>query len=190
MVLAEPPEKTFDLLDRARSGDARALELLFARYLPRLTRWARGRLPGWARDMCDTQDVVQEALLQTFTRIDAFEPRREGALQAYLRQAVRNRIVDEVRRIQRRPQATLDSNQPDASPSPLESAIGTQAAERYERALAALRAEDREAIIGRVELGLSYDELADALDKPSAEAARKAAQRALLKLAEELQREA
>jgi RNA polymerase sigma-70 factor (ECF subfamily) len=72
--------------------------------------------------------------------------------------------------------------------SPLEQAIGRQGVERYERALQHLSAGDREAIVGRLELGYSYEELAEALGKPSAEAARKAAQRALLKLAEELRR--
>ena len=46
--------------------------------------------------------------------------------------------------------------------------------------------EDREAIIARVELGLSYEEMAEALNKPTPDAARKAAQRALVRLAEEM----
>jgi DNA-directed RNA polymerase specialized sigma24 family protein len=41
-------------------------------------------------------------------------------------------------------------------------------------------------IIGRVEMEYSYAELADILGKPTADAARKAAQRALLRLAEEM----
>lgn len=62
------------LLERARAGDREALESLIARYLPRLQRWASGRLPRWARDMAETQDLVQEALFQTFKRIERFEP--------------------------------------------------------------------------------------------------------------------
>lgn len=54
-----PADATVHLLARARSGDERALEALFARYLTPLRRWARGRLPQRARDMVDTQDVVQ-----------------------------------------------------------------------------------------------------------------------------------
>jgi DNA-directed RNA polymerase specialized sigma24 family protein len=45
----------------------------------------------------------------------------------------------------------------------------------------------REAIIGRVELGLSYAELAAAMGRPSADAARMAVGRALLKLAKRLE---
>ena len=61
------------LLDRARAGDNQALDRLFERYLPRLQRWARGRLPVWARDLADTHDLVQDTLLRTFKRIDGFD---------------------------------------------------------------------------------------------------------------------
>jgi DNA-directed RNA polymerase specialized sigma24 family protein len=57
-------------------------------------------------------------------------------------------------------------------------------------ALGRLTPEHREAIIARVELGYTYEELAQALGKPSAEAARKTARRALLRLAEEMNRAA
>lgn len=187
--MATDPESTFHLIDRARAGDQAALERLFDRHLTPLRRWARGRLPGWARDLADTDDLVQETLLQTFKRIDGFEPRRVGALQAYLRQAVMNRIRDELRRKGRRPDSTeLDGLVTDRSASPLEQAIGQEAVDRYERALGRLRPEEREAVIGRVEMGYTYEELADALGKPSPEAARKAAERALVRLAEEMTR--
>lgn len=179
------PETTFTLLERVRAGDTGALDTLLGRYLPRLKRWARGRLPRFARDLTDTDDLVQETLLRSFKQMEHFEARNEGALQAYLRQAIVNRIRDELRRNKRGPTPTeLDDGHPDEAPSPLEAAIGREAMESYDAALATLRDEDREAIIGRVELGLSYQELADALGKPSAEAARKAAERALLRLAE------
>ena len=183
-------ESTFRLLERARAGDRDALEVLFARCVPLLRRWAQGRLPRWARDAADTQDLVQETVLQTFKRLESFEPRREGALQAYLRQAVMNRIRDELRRFERRPAAaSLDPDSPDTAPSPLEEAIGRQATERYERALGRLKPEDREAIIARVEMGYNYEELAAVLEKPTPDAARKACQRALVRLAAEMQHE-
>jgi RNA polymerase sigma-70 factor (ECF subfamily) len=182
-------ESTFSLIARARGGDAEALERLFARHREPLQRWASGRLPKWARDISDTEDLVQETLLQTFKRIDDFEPRRVGALQAYLRQAVLNRIREELRRKGRRPEATdLDGIAIDCADSPLEQAIGREGVERYDRALGRLKPEEREAIIGRVEMGYTYEELAEALDKPTPDAARKAAQRALVRLAEELKR--
>jgi RNA polymerase sigma-70 factor (ECF subfamily) len=180
-------ESTFELIERAREGDPQALERLFARHLKPLQRWASGRLPKWARGLADTDDLVQDTLLQTFKRIDVFEPRRVGALQAYLRQAVLNRLRDELRRKGRQGQSVeLDGLEVAAEGSPLEEAIGREEVELYERALQRLRPEEREAIIARVELGYSYDELAEALDKPTAEAARKSAQRALVRLAEEM----
>ena len=182
-------DSTFQLISRARSGDQDALERLFARHLKPLQRWASGRLPKWARDLADTDDLVQETLLQTFKRIEDFEPRRVGALQAYLRQAILNRLRDELRRKARRPDVTdLDGVEDVTARSPLEQAIGRRAVEDYEEALGRLKPEEREAIMGRIEIGYTYDELADALGKPSAEAARKTARRALLRLAEEMNR--
>lgn len=182
-------ESTFHLIQRFRGGDKEALELLFARHLPRLQRWAKGRLPRWARDLADTQDLVQETLLHTFNRIDGFEPEREGALQAYLRQAVMNRIRDEIRRVARRPaHAELEGTEIDKARSPLELAVGMQEIERYENALGRLRPEERESIILRVELGYSYEELARLLGKPTPGAAHKATKRALVRLAEEMAR--
>ncbi len=183
-------ESTFHLIERARAGDQQALERLFARHLKPLQRWASGRLPKWARDLADTDDLVQDTLVQTFKRIEHFEPRHVGALQAYLRQAVLNRIRNELRRQGRQPQATddLDGLEVDSVESPLELAIGQEAVERYERALQRLKSEEREAIIARVEMGYSFEELAEALGKPTPDAARKAAHRALVRLAEEMER--
>jgi len=182
-------ESTFRLLERVREGDRAALDALFARYAGPLRRWARGRLPQGARSAADTQDLVQETLLQTLKRIEEFEPRHEGALQAYLRQALMNRIRDELRRAGRRGEHTaVDSQIADSGPSPVEQAIGSESVERYERALGRLRDEEREAIVARVELGCSYDELARMLGKPTPDAARMVARRALVRLAKEMKR--
>ena len=183
-------ESTLHLIERARTGDQDALDRLFARHSAPLRRWATGRLPKWARDVADTDDLVQETLLRTFKRIEEFEPRGVGALQAYLRQAVLNAIREELRRKGRRPDATgLDGLEADSNLSPLEQAIGAETVDRYERALSRLKDTEREVIIGRLEMGYTYDELAEALGKPTAEAARKSAQRALVRLVEEMDRD-
>lgn len=180
---------TFELIRRAQRGDDKALDTLFARHLGPLQRWASGRLPRSARDLADTDDLVQDTLLRTLKRLEGFEPRRVGALQAYLRQAVLNRLRDELRRKQRAPKRIgMEKVEVEGGESPLEEAIGREAVESYEKALARLRPQDREAIIGRIELGLSYSDLAEALAKPTADAARKTAKRALLRLAEEMKR--
>jgi RNA polymerase sigma factor (sigma-70 family) len=174
---------TIDLLERFKQGDEEAVSLLVERSIPPLKRWARGRLPQWARGLAETQDLVQNAVLRALPHLKNFEARHPGALQAYLRQAGDNHIRDEIRKVKVRPPSTqLPEEHPDEGPSPLERAIGRESLERYEAALKKLRPVDREAIIARVELQQSYDEIAIALGKPSADAARMAVVRALRNL--------
>ena len=178
-------ESTLSLLTRARGGDEEALEELFARYVPLLRRWAAGRLPRPLRDLTDTPDLVQDTMLQVFKKIEGFEHRGEGAFHAYLRQVVMNRIRNEIRNAGRRPQRIeLDDNAPDERLSPLEAAIGGEAIERYETALQRLPEDDRELVVARVELGLTYSEVAEAAGKPSSDAARMAVTRAIARLIE------
>ena len=181
-------ESSFALLLRARDGDTDARDLLLERYLPRLQRWAHGRLPNWARGAVDTGDLVQETMLQVFRKIEGFEPEHEGALIGYLHNALTNRIRDEIRRAQRRggPAESLDERWPTLEPSPLESAIGEQALKNYEDALQRLKESDRQAIILRIELGLSVPEVAEALAKSSTAAAHMAISRALVRLTKEM----
>jgi RNA polymerase sigma-70 factor (ECF subfamily) len=176
---------SIELLRRAQDGHAEALDKLIERYLPPFRRWARHRMPGWARGVMDSDDLVQETLLKTLKNLQSFEPRGVGALQAYLHTAMLNRLRDELRRLQRtaRP-VSLDSQEPDPRPSPLLVTIGHETYERYLRALGRLRKEDRQAIIARLELGQSWAEVAEVLGKPSADAARVAVSRALRRLAE------
>src|SRR5436309_9417416 len=83
---------------RARQGDSTALNRLFGHLLPGLQRWARGRLPSWARRRLDTVDLVQEALVNLFRHLGRIEPKRRRAIRAYLQESIRNRIRDEIRR--------------------------------------------------------------------------------------------
>ncbi|MFN7980995.1 MAG: sigma-70 family RNA polymerase sigma factor [Vicinamibacterales bacterium] len=178
-----PLDSTIDLLERFKQGDEHAVDALLQRSLPPLRRWARGRLPNWARSMAETNDLVQDAIIRALPHLKRFEARYPGALQAYLRQAVANHIRDEIRKTQRRP---MDPNgvgeYVDPAPSPLDHAVGKQGVERYEAALAKLRPQDREAIVARIELQQSYDEVAIALGKPTANAARVAVTRAVASL--------
>ena len=175
------------LLLRAKNGDEAARNELCARYLPRLRHWAHGRLPDWARDHLDTEDIVQDTLMQSVRRLDAFTPEHDRAFCAYLCEALRNRLRDAVRRATRRPPGKpLEDVTPTSSPSPLDLAVGEQTMRRYEAALNRLREPDRELIVGRVELGLDYSELATLMNKPSLTATRVAVSRALLRLAAEM----
>jgi RNA polymerase sigma-70 factor (ECF subfamily) len=181
---------TLVLLTAVRAGDADALDRLLTRYVPELRRWARGRLPGWARDINDTHDLVQETVFYVFKKLDGFEYRGEGALRAYLRQALMNRIRNEIRRVRTRPAGEpLDTGMEDRGASPFDLAAGGQVRERYEAALLRLKPVEREIIVARVELGMNYQELAETLEKPSPDAARMAVARALVRLTEEMARE-
>ena len=123
-------------------------------------------------------------MVRVIRRLDGIEPRSPGAFPSYLRAAILNRIRDELRKAAVKPQFdTLDDNTEDSSPSPLEQTIGLDQTEQYEQALAKLKEDDQAAIFLRIELELNYDDLADALEKPSPDAARMAVKRALVRLA-------
>ena len=144
-------------------------------------------MPGWARGAVETQDLVQLTLARVVQRIDSFEPRHEAAFQAYVRQALLNQIRDEIRSARRRGSLEpLASERVSPGPSPLEQAIGAELLEAYEDALQRLKAEDREGIVARVEMGLSWAEVAEALGKTSAASAQVAVSRALVRLAKEM----
>jgi len=137
----------------------------------------------------DTDDLVQEAVGNAFRRMDKFEPRRKRAIRSYLRQSIRNRILDEVRRA-----GKVEVSVPTGhsgtwvapETSPLERAISAENIQRYRQALKRLEPDDQELIVGRVDLDYSYDQLALATSRPSRDAARVAVRRALLRLAQEM----
>ena len=175
------------LFDRIRAGDEAAREALFRRFHPILSRWAHGRLPLHARGMAETGDLVQVTLLRALNRLEAFEPRREGAFLAYLRHILMNTVREELRRARRKPSsAESEPERPSDAPSPLEQAVGRDEIERYEAALAELPPAQREAVMMRIEFDYGYAEIAAALGMPSANAVRMMISRALVRLAERM----
>lgn len=187
-----PDIESEQLLKRGAAGDDSAVNALWARHLPRLRRWAHGRLPQWARGFADTGDIVQDALLRTFRRLDQFEPQGSEALQAYLRQAVRNRILDEIRRAGRQPDLetvdTIETTRSTEEPSPFDLAADSEERRRYRDALLRLGEEDRELIVSRLDLHYSYEQIALITDRATPNAARVAVRRAIVRLAAEMDR--
>jgi len=176
-------EPTIELVLQARGGDRMALEALLERCLPPLKRWAHGRLPAHARGSLNTGDLVQEAALHVLARLDKFEPRHVGAMQAYLRMSVINRIRDEIRRVGRRPEAVeFTDDTPGDATSPLEAAIRDEAYQRYRSALGQLRTRDREMVVARIEVQWSISEIAHRFGMASVDAARVAVSRSLKRL--------
>jgi len=191
---ATPPASSaassFDLVQRANAGDREALDTLFARYAPRLQRWAHGRVPPAARGAVQTLDLVNDTLIRVLEGLPSFKPRHEGAFQGYVRTVLWNRIRDIARQHQRAgaPHA-LDSQIPGHDFSPLDLAIGQETFERYETALNRLRPEEKDLIIARIEMGLPHIEIGAMFGKPSVAAVHMALSRALVKLAEEMAHE-
>jgi RNA polymerase sigma factor (sigma-70 family) len=178
---------SLELFRHARAGDSDALNRLFARYVPRLHRFAHGRVPVWARNAVDTADLVQETILGMLRNLVRIEPRGEGALLGYLRRAMLNRIRNQFRHAARHPPpAELDETRSDPGSSPLEVAIQREDRRRYAAGLKRLRPQDRDAVVGRIELGYSYEQLALVLGKSTPEAARLAVRRALVRLGDEM----
>jgi RNA polymerase sigma-70 factor (ECF subfamily) len=179
-------EPTIELVVRARAGDRAAVEALLERCLPSLKRWAHGRLPAAARGYLDTSDLVQESALHVLRRLDLFEPRHVGAMQAYLRQSVTNRICDEVRRVGRNPPPVeLPEEHPSDRTSPLEFAIKAEEYDRYREALSGLKPRDRELVVARIEVQWTIAEIAQRFGI-RADAARMAVIRAVRRLMQRL----
>lgn len=188
MTQFEHIESTASLLARVRDGDSHAREQLCAQYLPILSRWAHGRLPAYARDLAETSDLVQATLINALAQLDAFQPQREGAFLAYLRTALLNAVRSEIRRsLGHGKPVDVELADTAAASSALAQHVGADLLIDYERALSTLSPEWREAVILRVEFGFSYDEMAAAMERPSANAARMLAHRALAALGERLQ---
>ena len=180
-------EPTIELVVRAREGDRLAVEALLQRSIPGLRRFAHGRLPAAARGSLDTGDLVQETVLHVLRRLDTFEPRHVGAMQAYLRQSVINRIRDEVRRIGRHPTPVdLPEDLASEIPSPLEEAVRAEAYDRYRSVLVQLSPRDREMVVARIEAQWSLGEIAQRFNMRTVDGARMAVTRALRRLMDRL----
>lgn len=185
---ASPKEEklsTKSLLERHRQGHADAADRIFKRLLPQLYRFGRGRLPHFVRGAVDTADVVQDVSVKMLRLFDRFEAHRSGDLAAYARQAFRNRVRDEIRRVRTR--GTPETLPEVAAPEGRDAVDLIQLQEDYafyERALSRLPERDRRLIDARVHLGLSYKQVAELHAYPSPDAARMACRRALDRLEE------
>jgi RNA polymerase sigma factor (sigma-70 family) len=175
-------DSTTDLIIKAKTGDRSAENEIVRRNLPRLRRFAHGRLPSGARHSCDTEDIVQDSMLHTLQRLSSFDPTRPGGLQAYLRVAIQNRVRDEQRRLTRYGSPEELTEVVDKGPSPYDEAKEKEIAKRQQAALQRLRPADRALLIARIDLGYDYQHIARLFGKPSPDAARVAVHRALKKV--------
>lgn len=153
---------TEELLRDIRNGSRDAEQRLYHRCLPLLRRWAHGRLPHAARDVSDTDDLVQVTLMRALRHLEEFESSGSGSFLAYLRQILLNEVRAELRKHRRRGE-TVDietvelGNEGD---SVIENLIGRERLRAYESALGALERRQQEAIVMHLEFGMSYQEMA------------------------------
>jgi len=187
IVVSPAAEPTEVLIRRVRAGENPARDALVRRFLPLLRQWAHGRLPRAARDLHETEDLVQLALMRALKQINSFESEGPGSFLAYLRQILLNQVRDEVRRLMRRPESSeIDPELADTElPSPVEQLVGHERLRAYEAALASLPKRQQGLIVMRLEFGMSYPEIAAEVAS-SPDAVRVMVARALVQLASAL----
>lgn len=109
----------------------------------------------------DAADAVQDALTQALSRPNAFDARK-GALKPWFLRIVRNRCIDMLRR--KRPTEETVAELIHTGAGPQETLENRQRVRALNRALASLPLEQRQIIVLRDYLDLSYAEIADILD--------------------------
>jgi RNA polymerase sigma-70 factor (ECF subfamily) len=170
-------------LAAARGGDERAFATLYRATHPRLVRYA-AILVGQ-----DADDVTAEAWLQISRDLRKFEG-TELAFRGWAATIVRNRAMDHVRALARRPSTPMELS---ALDSPARSDTETDAEESFSTAaalalIATLPPDQAEAVLLRVVVGLDAVTAARVLDKRPG-AVRVATHRGLRALAARLERE-
>ena len=190
--------KDEDYLRRIRDGDEEAFRILFERYAALLRARIRSRLSPALQRKVGVSDVLQEAYLTAFQRIDDFEDRGDGSFGHWLGKIVEYKIRDTVRRYatakrhggqevtQGRRAQTVDF--PGRLPSPSQVAMGAELAEAARAALVRLPADYREVIHLLQEQQYSIAEAARRMDRSEA-ALKKLYERALARFASLLENE-
>lgn len=188
-------EETRQLLARIQAGDAHAVSALLAAHQGDLRQFIALRLDPKLRARLDPSDVVQEAELEVFRRLEDYLRRRPMPFRLWLRKTAYERMLMLRRQHVETGRRTVEREQPlpDQSAialaelfhgkgsSPSQHLSREELARLVSEALAQLADTDRSILLMRnVEL-LSYDEISCILSIEAA-AARKRYGRALLRL--------
>jgi RNA polymerase sigma-70 factor (ECF subfamily) len=166
------PENTDDqvLVERVQRGDRRAFDLLVIRYQQKIVKLVM----RFVHDPVEAQDVAQEAFIKAYRALPKF--RGESAFFTWLYRIAINTAKNYVVALQRRPiEYDLDLQAPEQweaaarlrdDDSPEAIALRDELRETVERAMASLPEELRTAIMLRELDGLSYEEIATAMNCP------------------------
>jgi len=114
----------------------------------------------------DAKDLAQEVLLRVRRGLATYTP---GSFEGWLWRITRNAFLDEVRRRKRRPTVPLaddDRSHAGAAPPPEEVLADVRLSDDVQAALLRLPYEFREAVVMCDVVGLSYDEIAAAVEIP------------------------
>jgi RNA polymerase sigma-70 factor (ECF subfamily) len=114
----------------------------------------------------DAADLVQEVLLRVRKGLAGYTP---GSFEGWLWRITRNAFLDSVRKKKRRPESPLpdaDRSTLATSPSPDEVLASVRLSENVQAALLKLPMEFRESVVLCDVVGLSYEEIATAIDVP------------------------
>lgn len=186
---------TRGLLERARAGEAEAVERLFQAHRAYLHRVVAARLADCLRRRVDASDIVQEAEAVAVARMSDYLKRQPVAFRLWLRQIAQDRLLMAYRRHVGADRRTVMREMPlpeqssvalarelaDSRPSPSQQAARDEQVRCIQQALGRLSAGDREVLLMRNHEQLSFDEIGYVLRIEPA-AARKRYGRALLRL--------
>ena len=114
----------------------------------------------------DASDLAQEVLLRVRRGLAGYRP---GSFEGWLWRITRNAFLDDVRKKQRRPTAELpdeDRSTIATAPAPEEVLAETRLSSEVQAALLSLPIEFREAVVMCDVVGLSYQEIAEAVEVP------------------------
>jgi len=119
---------------------------------------------GILHDRQLTEDAVQETMLRAWTSLDRF--RGDSSERSWILRIAHNTAIDSLRR--RRDLATSPHEMPELKDhqDPAERAAGLDTLSSVGRALAGLDETSRSIVVLREVEGMSYQEIADALDVP------------------------
>jgi RNA polymerase sigma-70 factor (ECF subfamily) len=146
------------LVRRCLAGDQEAFGEIVSRYERPLYNVALRTL----RNPEDARDATQSAFVKAWLHLGQFD--RSRRLFSWLYRIALNESFNRLRMLRR--QAPLDDRLIDRGPAPDESAVQHEGRRHLEQAMAQLSDSQREVIVLRHWLQLSYDEIADTLGIP------------------------
>jgi RNA polymerase sigma-70 factor (ECF subfamily) len=152
------PQPDFGVLRKAQRGDERAFSLIVRAYEVPVFNYVM-RLVG---ERSLAEDLTQEVFLRVYQGLPSFSLR--SRFTTWLFQVTKNRVLDELRAVERRPRAVVaieDVPPPEVLDTPLEQ---LEEMDAVWRAIDGLNVDLKMALLLRDVVGLSYNEIADSLE--------------------------